>query len=213
MLGVAMLFSACDGMFEDIYDNNKTLQPQEIVKDGEFFVDATSYTAWQYLDLSADNITFVSSDIENSTTETGVPSQWTIALHRYDVKTNNCTAAETNFSSISELQIALNANSKLLAQYTFEPDIFSTNKIIIDLSHMIDEGYLIYQEGCYNEVVSRWLNVDISVMPPIYTPSHKVYILHTAADEYYALYLVSFVDENAVKGYLTIKYQLLSVSQ
>ena len=211
-LGVAILFSACDGIFEDIYDNNKTTSDEAKITEGEFTVDATSYTAWHYLDLEADSISFVTSEIEATETETGIPENWTIAIHRYDVKTNGGAAAETNYASIAELQTALDADPALLAQLNFSADTLTESKIIIDMSHMMD-GYLIYQKSYYNAVISRWLDVDTSTMPPIYTLSHKTYILRTADEKYYALYLVNYMNEKSIKGNMTVQYKQLTIEK
>lgn len=210
-LGVVMLLPACDGIFEDIYDNNKTTTEEKLVE-GQFTVDATSYTAWHYLDLDADSINFVTSTIESEETETDIPENWTIALHRYDVKTNGGAAVETDYTSISDLEAAIEADPMLLESLNFCADTTSASKIIIDMSHMMD-GYLIYQNTHYNAIIARWLNVDTSTMPPIYTMSHKTYVLRTAEGKYFALYLVNYMNEKSVKGNMTVQYKQLTIEE
>ena len=209
MLGaIVVLLSACDGLFEDVYDNNKSTSSTE-VKSGEFTVDATSYTQWHYVSIGTDSVSFYTAEIASDGTETGIPDKWDIALHRYDVKTNGCTAAETNFTSISDLQAALSEDPQLLASLDFKADSLTQKKIIIDMSGMM-QGIIGYQESMYNARLSQWLNVDTSVMPPIYTMSHKVYVLSVPDGRYYALYLVNYMNEKSVKGHMTVQYVLLS---
>ncbi len=206
---VCGLFSACNGLFEDVYDNNKLSETSRVLDEGEFVIDATSYTQWHYFDFETDNLKFITSTIENDTTEIGVPLKWTIAMHRYDVKTNQCTAAETNYTSIDELQEALSVSPSLLSQFEYRADIFTDNKVITDISQMMD-SVIFYQKTYYNETISRWLNVDISSMPPTYNMSHKTYILKTPSNNYYAIYLVNYMNEKMIKGYMTVKYKLLT---
>ena len=73
------------------------------------------------------------------------------------------------------------------------------------MSHMM-EGYIIYAESFYNPVLSGWLNVDTSEMPPIYTLDPQVYIVEFADGTHAALRLMDFMDKAGVKGYMTIDY-------
>jgi hypothetical protein len=68
------------------------------------------------------------------------------------------------------------------------------------------DGYLSYVESDYNEVLSQWLDVDTSNMPPSYTLSGKIYILRLADGTKAALKLENYMNESAVKGYMTIRY-------
>jgi hypothetical protein len=68
------------------------------------------------------------------------------------------------------------------------------------------DGYLSYVESDYNATLSQWLNVDTSNMPPTYTLSNKIYILRLADGSKAALKLENYMNESAIKGYMTISY-------
>ena len=50
------------------------------------------------------------------------------------------------------------------------------------------------------------LDVDSSTMPPIYTLSGKIYLLRLKDGTCAALRLVNFMNDAAIKGYMTIDY-------
>ena len=57
-----------------------------------------------------------------------------------------------------------------------------------------------------NPELSKWLNVDTSEMPPIYTPSNKVYLLKMKDGTMAAIRLVSYMNAAGTKGYMTFDY-------
>ena len=78
-------------------------------------------------------------------------------------------------------------------------------QITIDMSGMM-EGNILYATSSYNAELAKWLDVDTSTMPPIYTLSNKVYILRMADGTYAALRLTAFRNEQNTSGHLTIEY-------
>jgi hypothetical protein len=200
MSGVAaMLLSSCNGLFDEIYDNVTT---DEVVSEygftklssdvevGTIYVDASSYTKWIYLDFSEHRADSVSVFDE-------APLNWDLAIHRYDAKTNGGAVAETDIEDFNLLSTAK------IGEYV--SDTFTTKKIVTDMSTMMD-GYLSYVESDYNATLSQWLNVDTSNMPPTYTLSNKIYILRLADGSKAALKLENYMNESAIKGYMTISY-------
>jgi hypothetical protein len=200
MSGVAaMLLSSCNGLFDEIYDNVTT---DEVVSEygftklssdvevGTIYVDASSYTKWIYLDFSEHRADSVSVFDE-------APQNWDLAIHRYDAKTNGGAVAETDIADFNLLSTAKIGN--------YVGDTFTTKKIVTDMSTMMD-GYLSYVESDYNATLSQWLNVDTSNMPPTYTLSNKIYILRLADGSKAALKLENYMNESAIKGYMTISY-------
>jgi hypothetical protein len=199
MSGVAaMLLSSCKGLFDDIYDNVTNDVVSEYgftklssdVEVGTIYVDASSYTKWIYLDFSEHRADSVSVFDE-------APQNWDLAIHRYDAKTNGGVVAETDVEDFSLLPTAK------IGEYV--SDTFTTSKIVTDMSTMMD-GYLSYVESDYNSLLSQWLNVDTSNMPPTYTLSNKIYILKLADGSKAALKLENYMNDAAVKGYMTIRY-------
>ncbi len=199
MSGVAaMLLSSCNGLFDDIYDKVADENVSEYgftklstdVGAGTIYVDASSYTKWVYLSFSEHSADSVSVFDD-------APRNWDLAIHRYDAKTNGGAVAETDASDFALL------SSAKVGDYV--GDTWTTSKIVTDMSTMMD-GYLSYVESDYNPMLSQWLNVDTSNMPPTYTLSNKIYILRLADGSKAALKLENYMNESAIKGYMTIRY-------
>lgn len=203
LLGVVALLSlsACNGIFEDIYDEPLPDEEREfgfiVVDDktntGRIYINATDYTEWNYIDLHR-------KDVATKKVDDNAPANWDFAVHRYDVKTNDGAVVEcsaTDFGSIPHLST--------IPEESFVADEWTTDKIIVDMSQMMD-SVLVYTEDDYNPCLSKWLDVDKSTMPPIYTLSGKVYILRLTDGTYAALRLRNYMNDAAVKGFMTIDY-------
>ena len=186
------LLSACNGILDGIYDEPDNENNTGFENEGEIFIDATSYTQWVYIDFSERSTVTLGYDED-------APQNWDIAVHRYDVKTNGAKVVETNYSDFDEAITATIDEADLVG------DIWTTNQIVIDMSTMMD-GYLGYTESSYNPELSKWLNVDTSTMPPIYTPSGKVYIVYLPDGTRAGVKLLNFMNDMQVKGYMTIQY-------
>ena len=53
-------------------------------------------------------------------------------------------------------------------------------------------------------VLSRWVTMDFSTPPPVYSASQRVYVLRMKDGTHAALRLVSYMSDRGTKGYLTI---------
>lgn len=202
MLGVVIvLLSACNGIFEDIYDEPQDLQSNdygfikvdEATNSGTIYIDATQYTRWIYINFHTHQIDSV--EITDDMVE---PEAWDLAVHRYDAKTNKGSVQETSFTSLDAL-----VASGTLPSGNFVAD--EPSKVTVDMSGMMD-GVILYAESDVNPVLSAWLNVDTSTMPPIYTLSNKVYIIKLKDGTYAAVRLSNFMNDASVKGFMTIDY-------
>ncbi|MCE8600920.1 HmuY family protein [Bacteroides fragilis] len=205
LLGTILVsFSACNGILSNIYDEPETAKDFGFIAidranhSGTVRVDATQYTKWNYINLHTlriDSAKITSEGAED-------PAAWDLAIHRYDVKTNGGEVLETDFQSLNALK-----NADSMPQGTFVADEWTTNKIAIDVSHMMeDDGYLIYALSDYNPELSKWLDVDTREMPPIYTPSNKVYLLRMEDGTMAAIRLTSYMNAKGAKGYMTFDY-------
>lgn len=203
LTGVVVMLSlpACNGILGYIYDEPLAVQDVQfgfISKDdntntGRIYIDATDYTEWHYIDLH--NKTVVTTDVAAE-----APQNWDFAVHRYDTKTNAGAVAESDAEDFSSIR---NVNS--IPEDAFVVDEWTTDKITIDMSQMMN-GEILYAEDYYNPCLSKWLNVDTSTMPPIYSLSGKIYILKMSDGTYAALRLVNFMNDAATKGFMTIDY-------
>ena len=203
LLGTTLLLSlpACNGIFEGIYDmpTSETgneygfILIDEETRTGRIHINATDYTEWHYVDLH---------DKQLTTTPVGdaAPETWDFAVHRYDTKTNGGTVLESQAGSFDALTVPESVSGE---QWT--ADEWTTDRITVDMSQMMD-GIILYAEDYWNPCLSRWLDVDTSTMPPIYTLSGKIYLLRLKDGTFAALRLANFMNDAAVKGYMTIDY-------
>lgn len=197
LLGAAMSLSACNGIFESIYD--APLETEMEIKEGSFSqVKTVEYTEWAYIDLAGRAVTTVAIGEEH---DNEIPEDWTFAIHRYDIKTNEGAAFQTSYTSLNDLKTA----RKLPDGAVFVEDEWTTDKIAIDMTGMMD-GNIIYTDSYRNSVLSGWLNVDTSTMPPIYTMSNQVYIIRLKDNTYAAIRFTNYINARGIKGYIDFDY-------
>ena len=119
ILGATMSLSACNGMFEGIYDD--PIESEMEIKESSFSqINTTEYTNWVYIDLSERKATTVEIGEEH---KSEIPAEWDLAIHRYDIKTNEGAAYQTTYTNIDELK----ASGKLPAEENFIKDEWTTN--------------------------------------------------------------------------------------
>ncbi len=204
LLAVVSLPS-CNGIFEGIYDQPTEISEfgftkvEQATSSGTIYLDATSYTRWNYIDF--ETFALDTTVIAQDGTETGdVTEGWDFAVHRYDVKTNGGRVIETGYSSIDDLLA-----SGALPQGTYVEDVWTEDRVTVDMSGMMD-GVILYAPSWYNPELSKWLNVDTSTMPPVYTMSGKVCVLITSEGKAAAIMLTNYMNDSKVKGFMTIEY-------
>ncbi len=203
MMGVAIMvpLSSCHGIFDGIYDEPIVeendgfgfIKVDEALRTGTIYIDASDYTQWHYIDFKSHTVTdtYYADDC---------PQAWDFAIHRYDTKTNGGKVAETDCTELEKTPAPT-----LIPESDFVTDIWTENKITVDMSGMM-QGNILYAPDYYNACLSQWLDVDTSSMPPSYTLSGKVYVLRLTDGTYAALQLVNFMNDAAIKGYMTINY-------
>lgn len=199
---ICVMLPSCNGMFDDVYDSPAPVSAEfgfvEVSADstaGTIYINATDYRRWTYINFH--NKTIDSLNIAEGMTE---PDGWDIAIHRYDTKTNGGAALETSHASLDELLA-----SGAIPVGTYVEDVWTENVVITDMSQMAD-GHILYAHTYYNKELSKWLNVDTSVMPPAYTMPDKVYVVRLNDGTHAALRLISYMNAAGVKGYMRINY-------
>lgn len=194
-----MLLPSCNDVLGDIYDKPVDspeygfIEPCTASAPGRIYVNASDYTVWNY-------ITFEDRHIDSLSVYGPQPAKWDIAIHRYDAKTNNARVVETGLSDIVQALTWEKAPDDVEVA-----DIWTTNQIVTDMSTMMD-GYLSYAESYYNAELSKWLNVDTGTMPPVYTPSDRVYIIYLENGMRAAVRLADYMNSAGVKGYMSLQY-------
>lgn len=201
----AVSLPSCNGIFEGIYDQPVVTadfgftKVEQATSSGTIYLDATSYTRWNYIDF--ETFTLDTTAIAEDGSETGdVAEGWDFAVHRYDVKTNGAAALETGMTGLE-----LFMSSGAMPEGDYVGDEWTTEQIIVDMSGMMD-GNIGYSESWYNRELSKWLKVDTGTMPPVYSMSHKVYAVKLADGTHLALKLSNYMDATGVKGFMTIDY-------
>ena len=228
LLSSLLTFTACNGMFGGIYDTveyeeekvDTTEQIMHVVN-----LDVTDYASWIYLDLHTkqftDTITLPTTlegewdgksgitynhglgDAMTLIKEVHTDAQpdaehWDLAIHHFDVKTNGCGVLETNYTSLDQLP----ESSAEFATAQFTPDEWTTNQALYDLSGMLNYD-IGYQNTYINKVLSRWVTMDFSTPPPVYSMSGKVYVIRLKDGTFAALKLENYMNKMGLKGYLT----------
>jgi hypothetical protein len=201
-VGTVGLLSSCNGIMNDLYDEPEEsstteygfLSKSDGSSIGEVYVNASKYDRWIYINLHTCKIDSASIDT------TIVPTEWDIALHRYDVKTNGAAAMIASYTDLSQLM-----SSSVFPTGSYTEDTYTTNKVITDMSGMM-QGHLTYASTYYNSVLSSWINVDTSTMPPVYTTSGKVYMIKLSDGTYATIILKSYMNDSSVKGYMRFNY-------
>ncbi len=189
----------------NIYDDPSEM-PSGDTKDNSYTnVDATSYTTWVYLNLADGSQTTLAYD---NTADT--PANWTIAMHRYDIKTNSGSAYRTSYTSLDEVKTAAKKGTFPMPDTSeFAQD--EPSKITIDMSHMMD-GHIDYADANINKVIGKWLNVDTSSMPPTYTMDGNVYLVRTKDGDVYAVQFTGYSNpyQSNTKGYISFEYDKIN---
>jgi len=192
----AFAATSCD----DIYDDPANIPTED--KDNAYsYIDATEYTNWVYLNLKDGSQTTLAYD-----NTADIPAEWTFAIHRYDCKTNGGSAYETSFSTLDALTAAIEDGSFSVpdaSQFTADED----SKITIDMSGMM-EGNIGYADSKVNTVLGKWLDVNTSQMPPIYTMSNKVYLICESDGTVAAIKFTNYANpqKSNTKGYISFDY-------
>lgn len=233
MFALAVTLQGCDGTFDGLYDEAVNDGEQQLgVQAGNdetrftMVLDARSYEHWHYINLRDKTVetkeipktltgewdgrsrwTYynvhgsVYSEQQSFKVDTQQDAEeWDIAVHHFDVKTNGGAALETGYTTIDDLP----ATSDAFKDAAFTPDEWSLNQCIVDFSGMM--SYNIWYAGSMvNTVLSRWVSMDFSSPPPVYSASRKVYVLRMKDGTYAALRLVDYMSDRGTKGYLTIE--------
>lgn len=197
-VALLLLTASCNGIYDGLYDEPdgsaalgygfRTPGSDGI---GEIQIDARDYTHWCLIDLHRQTVDTL------SVYATSCPDTWDLAIHRYDVKTHGGAATTIDGDLLS-------VDSDADRSWTLQPDTDGT--VVVDMSTMM-EGYVTRIPATINRVLSGWISVDTTIMPPIYSLSGKVYLVRLADSSLAALQFTSYMDDRAVRGIVTIRYR------
>lgn len=130
------------------------------------------------------------------------PKNWTIAVHRNNVRTNGCGVCETSYTSMAELPTDL----KWLEQLDYTEDRWNQTDVWAVQDRMLSG--IIGNQGIYiNSILSNWLNMVIPPMPPAFSINNHVFILKLNNGKFAALQLVDYMSALGRQCCLTINYK------
>ena len=130
------------------------------------------------------------------------PEQWTFAVHRNNVRTNGCMAAETDFTSLSQIP----QDSDWISTLTFTPDEWNQTEVWTVQDRMLNG--IIGNQGIYiNQVLSGWLKMKILPMPPTFEINRHIFILKLPDGTFAALQLEDYMNSSGSKCCLSINYK------
>lgn len=252
--------TSCEGAFDWVYDD---LAEKEVLPDvepeiketsviGQFYVDASDWKMWYYLDLPKaiesirkDASHSISEDIValpipfeptgDSETERGdhkrdgqytyyfdvfnegitknhfssflptsaqpEPEQWTIAIHRNNVRSNGLAAYESMLTDVDAV-----TEDMCKGITAWQDDEWSENEVWDDQSTMLS-CYVPCQGIKVNKVLSSWLTMKIPPMPPAFSINNHVMLLRMTDGTFAALQLMDYMSNTGKKCCLTIKYR------
>lgn len=238
LMAMMLSLTACNGVLDGIYDDavgddaikDGFSDGMEDAKRFTLTLDTRSYMHWYYIDLEEKTIDTVEvahaltgewdgksqwvyynvqgtnyTKLQTVNVDTQrEPDKWDIAIHHFDVKTNNGAVWETPYTTIEQVP----EDVKAFEDVVFTPDEWRDNLCIVDLSTMM--SYNVWYTGSMvNRVMSRWVKMDFSTPPPVYTASDKVYVLRKRNGSYVAIRLISYMSDRGTKGYLTVEVKKL----
>lgn len=130
------------------------------------------------------------------------PESWTLAVHRNNARTNGCSVAATEFTSMDQLP----EDRKYYDTLTYTPDKWNETDVWVIQDRML-LGLIGNQGIETNDVLSSWLKVDIPPFPPKFTLNNHIFIMRTPEGEYAAIQLENYQNALGTKCHMTINYR------
>ena len=130
------------------------------------------------------------------------PDEWSIAVHRNNLRTNGGSIAATGLHDIDGIPLSTDYISSL----NFTDDSWNETDVWVTQDKMLS-GLIGNQGITINHVGSSWLRIDIPPMPPAFTLDDNVFIIRLNDGTYGALQLVDYQSPLGTKCCLTINYR------
>ncbi len=210
LVALSMVFVGCD--------KNNDEKPKDKVKKTKT-IDATKYDVWTYINLETGDTVIrrdfsewnyflgmskkkLVNNVPARGSETDIKIKWHIAIHRFDIKTNNAEAVATTEKDINKV--------KEIPTIGYEADKVVDNMVITDMSKM-EKGLVGYaSKSNLNKVLDGWLiKKPTGTMPPYeYKLSDLVYVVKFKDGSHAKLKFTDFTDKTGkIKGHVTFDYE------
>ncbi|MDR2980369.1 MAG: HmuY family protein [Bacteroidales bacterium] len=178
---------ACDPE-DDGGDDDQTVETKSMT------IDASTFSDWKYFSfetgkaISADEV----GDYESSKTKTN----WDIAFHRGDIRTNSGISGSGNGG-------ALKASGTKIANVTSIPtEGYTVDEEAEIMIKMSADGY---QTQSKNTVLGTWYGSE--GMPPVYVVNDYVYIVRTVNGKYAIVKFTDYTNDAGIGGHVGFTYQ------
>jgi hypothetical protein len=197
LLSLSFLFSC---------DNKDDLFKKEEPKEGLAVLDCSSYTQWNFFSFSKGEI-IGKCEVNNSSEYDSWASRtdWDIAFHRQDIKTNSGASGKGN-GGIIEYDFKGETFNFESVKYApadgYSVDI--PDSVIFDMSKMM-EGIIGYANTGLAQPPKKWA-VLTDMMNSKWEYVQKVFIVRTADKKYAKIYLKNFKSDTGASGTVTMQY-------
>ncbi len=231
LVASVLLLSACSGIAGGLYDDPPTSVP---VREGQFVVDATSWSDWYYFDMTTDSLIGpVPIPMALTGESDGKSGQY---MYWFDVFGEGIEKNEfksytpcdpqpdpehwtlafhrnnvrTNGGAVLKTEYTdikqLPESSDSFANMSFTEDVWTENEVWDSQSQMLQS--MVPSQGIkINRVLSSWLKLKVPPMPPQFVYNNHVFILRLADGTYAALQLADYISPSGAKCFLTVNYK------
>lgn len=187
-------------------------EPEITTVEDTITINATSYADWTYINLET-GATQVVKDYSRwyyagtdtyadaQASESDITIDWHIAIHRFNVKTNNGGAVETSATELANLTAIPSSG------YTSDVEITTDSGVITDLSGMMSGNVGYASSGTINEVLGNWVTRSGSMGAYVYTLSGMVYVVKFADGSYAKLKFTDHSNDEGTTGHVTFAYE------
>ena len=208
LVALGLAFVGCDKK-DDVKETIKNSKASEATKDdmGTYVNLETGQTEthrdfseWNYYKVeNKKRVKYKTVPAQGS--EADIKIKWHIAIHRYDIKTNNGEAVATAEKSISKV--------KILPATGYEADKIIEDKIITDPSEMSSGKVGYASKSNLNKVLDGWLiKTPTGKMPPFsYKLSELVYVVKFKDGSHAKLKFTDHLSSVGKTGHVTFQYE------
>lgn len=206
LVALSLVFVGCD--------KNNDEKPKEIVKKTQK-IDATKYEMWTYVNLETGQTEThrdfsewhvmekgkLLETIPAKGSEADIKIKWHIAIHRFDIRTNEGEAIatkETEFNKVIRLPSG---------DYKKDIEVKDQVRVGFNTADMMKRKFTVAGMAKVNPVLNKWMNVDMSTMPPTYTMSNLVYIVKFKDGSHAKLKFTDHLSSVGKTGHVTFQYE------
>ncbi|MDR1793203.1 MAG: HmuY family protein [Bacteroidales bacterium] len=166
----------------------KPKEVEELKESKTLTVDATAYDKWVYVSFK-DAKTVEITDYQNDLS-------WDMALHRYDVRLNGGLSGKGKGAALETSYTELSALTEIpAAGYT--TDVMDSIMLAMPP---------VYDAQPFNKEASKWMSFDLSIMPPVYQMSDKVFVFKTAEGKHVKIKFIDYINAENIKGHIKFTY-------